>query len=93
MRIEIPEKLMGDFKCLEQYGHAMKTKHKAGFKRHIKMDDADTCLYMDAFIPKVKDWVRIDLDVARADNEKRMKKKATSVRIDLLCTVDSEEEK
>ena len=47
IRMQIPERLRGDFKILERYGHAMKNKHKDGFKRHIKIDDTKLCLYMD----------------------------------------------
>ena len=93
MRMEIPEKLLGDFKCLERYGHALKEKHKEGFKRHIKMDDANMCLYMDAFIPRVKEWVKVDMDLAREDGARRAKKRSEIAEKKLLYTVESDDEK
>ena len=88
--MEIPERLLGDFKTLERYGHAMKKKHKSNFKRHIKMDDSGLCLYMDAYIPKAGDWVRIDMDIAKADNAKRQKKISQLTEKKLLCTAESD---
>ena len=90
MRMEIPERLLGDFKLMERYGHAMRIKHKEKFKRHIKMDDACMCIYMDAFVPKVGEWVRIEMDTAREDNAKRMHKKTKGNQRKLFCTVDSD---
>ena len=90
MRIEIAERLY--FKYLEKYGHALKAKHKAGFKRHIKLDDSNLCLYMDAFLPKVKEWMRIDVELAREDNARRTKKIASAKDKKLLSTVESEDE-
>ena len=69
----------------------MKSKHKDGFKRHIKMDDSSMCLYIDAFIPRVKEWVRIDVEIAREDNAKRQKKRTDIVNKDLR-TVESDDE-
>ena len=92
VRLEIPERLIGDFKALEQYGHAMKGKHKAGFKRHIKLDDAILGLYLDCFIPKLREWIRIDMDVARKDNKNRLKKRTGAAAKNLIYTADSDSE-
>ena len=74
LRMEIPERLMGDFKTLEMYGHNMKQKHGKQFKRHIKTDDTTLGLYMDAYIPKLKKWTRLDIDTAKEDNNGRREK-------------------
>ena len=94
IRLEIPERLLSDFKSLEQYGHAMKSKHKEKFKRHIKMDDTLMCLYMDVYIPKTDEWIRVDTEHARADNKERAekKKKGKIGQKKLLRTCDSGEE-
>ena len=98
MRMEVPERLIGDFKTFEQYGHAMREKHGKDFRRHTKLDDTKLCLYMDAFVPKMKAWVRIDVDKAREDNERRRYKasKVAEGNKGLFSTVsedDEEEEK
>ena len=94
VRLEIPDRLRGDFKTLEQYGHALKTKHKDGLKRHIKLDDISKCLYMDTFVPKLKEWIRVDVDMAKKDNEARQKKKnlMTEERISQLSTASGTED-
>ena len=47
------------------------------------------CLYLDAYIPKVKDWVRIDMEVVRRDNENRMEKKSKQTDRKILMTTES----
>ena len=90
LRLEIPEKMIGDFKTLEQYGHALKEKHGAGFKRHIKMDDMTQELYLDVYLPRSEKWVRVDLDLAKKDNEARKNKKKRSVAQEDLMTTEEE---
>ena len=90
IRMQIPERLLGAYKDFEQYGHAMWNKHGKGFKRHIKLNDSQLNLYMDAFIPRAKKWVRIDIEMAREDNRKRRDSKATDVDKALLQTHDEE---
>ena len=51
IRMEVPERLMSDFKALERYGHAMCEKHGNELKRNIKMDDSAMCLYLDIYLP------------------------------------------
>ena len=86
MRLEIPEKLMGDFKACENYGHAMKKKHGAGFKRHTKLDDAELCLYMDLYLPKKKQWTRVDMAAICVDNGARRKRNVSVDDEDLRTT-------
>ena len=92
LRLEIPEKLMGDFKSLEQYGHAMRGKHGNGLKRHIKMDDSIKGLYIDLYLPKQKEWVRVDLDIANRDNKSRRTQKSKKIPTSQLFTSESAEE-
>ena len=92
IRMEIPERLIGDFKALEQYGHAMKAKHKAGFRRHVKIDDSLKCLYIDVFIPKTKQWVRVDIEAVREDNKERVSRKTKKTAKKYLSTYGSESE-
>ena len=91
--MEIPERLIGDHKALEMYGHNMKNKHGNGFKRHTKLDDTKLCLYMDAFVPKLKTWVRIEVDQAREDNDRRRSRAiAAAGNKDLLSTLSDGED-
>ena len=92
IRMEVPERLMADFKALEQYGHAMREKHGKLFKRHIKLDDATLGIYLDVFIPRTKSWVRVDVGLARADNLKRQSVRSRGTDRDLLTTDDNEEQ-
>ena len=92
MRMQIPERLLGDQKTFEQYGHNMWKKHGKQFKRHIKLDDSSLTLYMDAFIPKIKKWIRIEIDVAREDNSKRKARMETVTDKNLLSTCVEEDE-
>ena len=90
LRMEIPDRLLGDHKALEQYGHAMKLKHKDGFRRHIKMDDSGLCLYMDVYLPKQKQWVRVDMDLVKEDNAGRAAKIRKAVNKNDLRTGNSD---
>ena len=89
LRMEIPERLLGDFKGLEQYGHAMHTKHGKEFKRHIKMDDSLKQLYMDVYLPRPKAWARVDMSLVKKDNANRLAKKASITEEKMLMTCDS----
>ena len=75
IRLEIPDHLMGDFKSFEQYGHSLKKMHCKEFKRHIKFDDTNMCLFIDIKLPE-EEWMRLDIDIARADNAANLKKKS-----------------
>ena len=39
------------------------------------MDDSLMALYMDVFVPSAKEWIRVDVEHARADNKARAEKK------------------
>ena len=93
IRMEIPERLIGSFKALEEYGHAMRGKHGNGFKRHIKIDDTLLCLYLDICLPKQAEWIRVDMEHVLADNKGRRDKKAKKTDKNLLSTVGSDDEK
>ena len=92
MRLEIPERLLGDFKACEQYGHAMKSKHGIGFKRHTKLDDSRLCLYVDIYLPKPKVWARVDIDVVRKDNDGRAPNGHKLTEADLRSTPENKED-
>ena len=86
MPLEIPERLLGDFKACEQYGHAMKNKHGVGFKRHTKLDDSLMCVYMEVYLPKKKTWVRVDMVTVSKDNKGRQARRTKATESDLLST-------
>ena len=91
VRMEVPERLMSDFKSLEQYGHAMREKYGREFKRHTKMDDAGLCVYLDVYLPGPKVWMRVDVDLARKDNQQRLAKKSNTSNSHLLSTASGDE--
>ena len=94
IRMEIPERLLGDFKALEQYGHAMKEKHGRHFKRHIKTDDSEMNLYLDVYLPAKEKWVRVDMEYVRDDNKKRRDRRGSSLGdAGELSTVDVDDGK
>ena len=93
IRLEVPERLMGDFKACEQYGHAMKLKHGKGFKRHTKLDDANMCLYLDMYLPKSEIWARVDMDIVRKDNRGRLQRRQKVNPEDLQTTGEEQEHK
>ena len=67
----------------------MRNKHGPGFKRHIKTDDSSLSLYLDVYVPKTKEWMRVDMDLVLADNKGRREKKAKISSKKLLTTCDS----
>ena len=90
--MEVPERLLSDFRALERYGHAMRDKHGTNFKRHATLDDAALCVYLDVYLPQPKIWVRVDAEHARKDNFRRTEKTTKKASPDQLSTAGSEEE-
>ena len=52
IRLDIPAHLMGSFKTLESFGYSLKKKHGTAFRKHIKFDDMDFCLYIQVGIKR-----------------------------------------
>ena len=52
------------------------------------MDDSILGLYLDAFIPSLKKWIRINVEHAKDDNKKRRENMNKAVDSGLLSTAD-----
>ena len=86
IRLEIPSHLMGSFKSLEAFGFALRRRHGPSFKKHIKFDEFEESLYLQAGIKEEEDtpvdWTRYSATEAR-EGLKTLNAKKTP-RIDLL---------
>ena len=57
----------------------------------IKMDDARMGLYLDVCFEGKNEWIRVDVDRARQDNERRLAKKSKKSN-KMLSTASTDEE-
>ena len=73
IRIEVPAGLRPAFKTLELYGQQLRARHGPGTRRHIKFNDMDHTLYLNAKLPGDLRWSKITLDVARRGIESRQR--------------------
>ena len=65
VRIEVPAHLRTTFRSLFKYGQALRVRHGAGTRRHVKFDDNMRTLFLNAKLPGDSTWSRISIDVAR----------------------------
>ena len=65
MRIEVPSHLQRDFRILFKFGQTLRAKHGAGTRRHVKFDDVERTLFLNARLPGDDAWSRISVDVAK----------------------------
>lgn len=65
IRLEIPASLRQQFGLLFRYGQALRARHGAGFRRHIKFDDLDKALFLNVKLPGDEAWSKVTADVAR----------------------------
>lgn len=64
VRQEVPDHLRVDFNELLSYGRSLYKTHGQGFKRHVKFDDRNNCLYMDIKLPGGDEWLLVDQKMA-----------------------------
>ena len=68
IRLDIPSHLMGVFKTLESFAFALKRKHGVDFRKHIKFDDYEGTLYLQAGMKKDNEdtlWTNYSAEEAR----------------------------
>ena len=65
MRIEVPAHLQREFRVLFKYGQNLRSRHGVGTRRHVKFDDLDSTLYLNAKLPGDTTWSKITVEVAR----------------------------
>ena len=86
IRLDIPGHLMGVFKSLEAFGFALRRKHGPTLRKHIKFDELEETLYIQAGIKeeedKPVDWTTYSAAEARDALKVLNAKKGP--RIDLL---------
>ena len=64
MRIEVPPFLTREFRILFKFGQLLRTRHGPGTRRHVKFDDVESNLYLNAKLPNEPTWSRIPVEVA-----------------------------
>ena len=64
LKIEYPEFLGYNFRCLDWYGKDLKTRYGNEFCRNIRFDDDRQNLCMDIKFPDCERWERISADLA-----------------------------
>ena len=73
VRHDVPSFLGGVFKALMQYGHAMKRKYGADFKRNVRFEDAELTMCIDVRFPYEDEWTSVGyervLEDRRANRE------------------------
>ena len=92
IRVEVPKSLTSCFKTLERYGQQLRSRHGPGTRRHVKFDDIDHSLYLNAKLPGDVRWTKISLDVARRGIKTREKLTSADIerRMDIGGTADPE---
>ena len=60
IRLDIPQHLLGVFKTLEAFGYALKRRHGAAFRKHIKFNEYARALYIQVGIKDQKSDERIE---------------------------------
>ena len=74
IRIEVTKKLTPAFKTLQKFGQVLRRRHGEGFRRHIKFDDQERCLFLNVKLPGDQRWSPVPLEVARRGMSAREKK-------------------
>ena len=92
MRLDYPAHLGSDYRALDAYGARLRTRIGQGFRRNLRFNDDDMGLYMDVYLPKQKQWVRVDMDLVKEDNAGRAAKIRNAVNKKDLRTGNSDSE-
>jgi hypothetical protein len=64
VKLDFPDYLSQDFRVLERYGAAVRSKHGKGTKRNIRFCDEKLALYMDVKIPTDLNWMKVTVEMA-----------------------------
>ena len=65
IRLEVPPGLRVAFTVLFKFGQLLRARHGPGTRRHVKFDDVDKTLFLNAKLPGEESWSRVSLDVAK----------------------------
>ena len=65
VRLEVPPPLRTAFRVLYKFGQSLRSKYGQGTRRHIKFDDMERTLFLNARLPGDENWTRISLAVAK----------------------------
>ena len=69
VRPDVPMHLGGVHKTLLQYGHALKGRYGAGFRRNIRFEDAEHTFCIDVCLKNGGDWITISYERALEDRK------------------------
>lgn len=65
VRIQVLAHLQASFRSLFKYGQMLRARYGQGTRRHIKFDDTNQSLFLNAKLPGDESWSQVSLDVAR----------------------------
>ena len=65
LRMEVPQHLQQHFKVLFRYGQNLRARHGPGTRRHVKFDDVERTLFLNAKLPGDESWSRVSYEVAK----------------------------
>lgn len=65
IRIEVPQNLRGQFRVLRNYAAQLRSRHGPGTRTHVKFDDFERSLFLNAKLPGEDRWNRVDVELAR----------------------------
>ena len=71
LRLEVPSRLQPVFRTLFKFGQALRTRHGAGLKRHVKFDDASLSLIMNVKLPGDDHWSPVSYEMAKRNLRSR----------------------
>ena len=74
VRLEVPSHLTSAMQDFLNYGRDLHKQHGSGFKRYIKFDDTEMCLFMQARLPNTDEWLHIDHAMAIESRRVRAKR-------------------
>ena len=90
VRIDVPQHLNGQFQDFLAYGRALHKTHGRGFKRHVKFDDQDECLYMNIKLPNTEEWLYVDHAMAMESRKMRLQRNTAITRERLTSSQSSQ---
>ena len=71
IRLEIPRRLRGHFRTLRSYASQLRARHGPGTRTHVKFDDYDRTLFLNARLPGDSSWTKVNHNFAKRGLEER----------------------
>ena len=71
IRLEIPRRLRGQFLTLRSYASQICARHGPGTRTHVKFEDFDRTLYLNARLPGDTTWTKVNHNFVRKGLDER----------------------